>query len=451
MQRTTDMTVGSPIKHILRFSIPLIVTNLGQQFYMIADAAIVGRGVGVKALAAVGATDWIYWLILWAVIGLTQGFSTFISRYYGDKNNYGVNKTIAMSTILCILLDLVLTVLGLLTTRPLLVLLQTPADILDGAVAYLTIMIGGTMIITAYNMAGSILRAFGDGRTPMIAMVIAALLNIGLDLLFVFVFRLGIHGAAIASIASQLIAFLYCLLQIRRLDCIRISRKIWKPDYKLIRALLFFGLPLSFQYIVISVGGIILQSGINAQGSIFVAGYTATNKAYGLLESSAISLGLACCTFLSQNYGAKNFKRVTKGVRTSVFLFLLAALVVMTIIMLIRAPLLRLFLDTGKDGGPEALAIGIHYLTIVTVCLPILYLLHLYRNALQSIEIAFWPMISGFAEFAARVIMAKCIVHHLGNDALFLAEPIAWFSALLSVIIPYYLCHRSRLKTHPIQ
>ena len=172
MSKTVDMTGGNPTKHILTFALPLIVTNIGQQLYMIADAAIVGRGVGVQALAAVGATDWCYWLVMWTVTVLTQGFSTFVSRYFGEKNYPTMNKTIAMSVVLCAGMALVLTVGGLAASKPLLRLLNTPEDIFDGAALYLMTMISGTVIVTAYNMSASILRALGDGRTPMIAMVI---------------------------------------------------------------------------------------------------------------------------------------------------------------------------------------------------------------------------------------------------------------------------------------
>ena len=172
------MTQGKPAKHILRFAVPLILTNVGQQLYMIADGAIVGRGVGVKALAAVGATDWCYWLILWSVIGLTQGFSTYVSRAFGEKNYRELNKAIATSTALCLITGAVLTVLGLVAAQPVLLLLQTPADVLPDATLYLCVLLAGTGIVIAYNMAASILRALGDGRTPLVAMIIAALLNI---------------------------------------------------------------------------------------------------------------------------------------------------------------------------------------------------------------------------------------------------------------------------------
>lgn len=438
MSRATDMTEGSPTKHIIKFAFPLLLTNLGQQLYMIVDAAIVGRGVGVKALASVGATDWIYWLILWAVIGLTQGFATFVSRYFGDRNYNDMNKVIAMSTILCAIISVVFTVAGILSSLPLLRLLNTPKDIIGGANAYLIVMIAGTPIITAYNMSGAILRAFGDGKSPLAAMLIAGALNIILDCLFVFVFGWGILGAACATILAQLVSFLFCLSRIKEINYIYFERSTWKIDLRMIKDLLVFGLPLSAEYIVISVGGIILQSSVNLQGSVFIAGYTATNKVYGLLECSGTALGLACTTFLSQNYGAGLYDRVKKGVRISMRIIIIMAVLVFALVTFIKKYLLQLFLNVNEAGGPEALETALRYLSIMVAFLIILYLIHVYRNALQAIGNSFWSMVSGVAECICRVFMAKVVIHWMGSDALFVSEPVAWLGALLCVAIPYY-------------
>lgn len=438
------MTVGSPTRHILNFSFPLILTNLGQQLYMIADAAIVGRGVGVKALASVGATDWCYWLILWSVCGLTQGFSTFVSRYYGEKNFRDVNKAIGMSVVLCALIGGVLTALGLIAARPVLRFLNTPADILPGAADYLMTMISGTLIVMAYNMASSILRAFGDGKTPLFAMIIAALLNIGLDCLFVLAFGWGIIGAAVASVTAQLVSFLYCMVAIYRIEYIRLDREAWQFNGTDLREMLLFGLPIAFQYIVITLGGIILQSAVNLQGSIFIAGYTATNKLYGLLECCAMSLGLACCTFVAQNFGAGLYDRVKQGVAKSVVIVSMMAAVITGITLLARWQILQIFLDVNEAGGPEALAIAVRYLSIMIIFFILLHLLHIFRNVLQAMGIAKWSLVSGFAEFAARVLMSKVFINLIGSDALFICEPVAWLGAVLSVMLPYFY-YRKRL------
>ena len=445
MKRVTNMTEGSPLKLILLFAIPLIFTNLGQQLYMIVDASIVGRGVGVKALAAVGSTDWSYWLILWTITGLTQGFGVFVSRYFGEKDYDKMNRSITMSTILCVVIGAVLTLIGVLAARPLLILLETPADILDGAVTYLTTMISGTLIVIAYNMAASILRAFGDGRSPLVAMLIAGLMNIGLDLLFVLVFHWGIFGAAIATVSAQFVSFLYCLVKISKIEYVSLAKANWVPDGKMIKELLLFGLPLARQYIVIAGSGMVMQSTINQHGSLFVAGYTASNKLYGLLESSAISLGFAFSTFFAQNYGAGNKQRVRNGVRTGVKLSILLALGVTVVMLLIGKYLLQAFINAGEAEGPVVLEIAQHYLLVMAAFLVVCYLIHVYRNALQAMGTSIWSMVSGFAECGVRILMAKGVVSLLGSEVLFYIEPFAWLGALLFIMIPYYIYRKKLL------
>ena len=445
MKRVTNMTEGSPLKLILLFAIPLIFTNLGQQLYMIVDASIVGRGVGVKALAAVGSTDWSYWLILWTITGLTQGFGVFVSRYFGEKDYDKMNRSITMSTILCVVIGAVLTLIGVLAARPLLILLETPADILDGAVTYLTTMISGTLIVIAYNMAASILRAFGDGRSPLVAMLIAGLMNIGLDLLFVLVFHWGIFGAAIATVSAQLVSFLYCLVKISKIEYVSLAKANWVPDGKMIKELLLFGLPLALQYSVIAGSGMVMQSTINQHGSLFVAGYTASNKLYGLLESSAISLGFAFSTFFAQNYGAGNKQRVRNGVRTGVKLSILLALGVTVVMLLIGKYLLQAFINAGEAEGPVVLEIAQHYLLVMAAFLVVCYLIHVYRNALQAMGTSIWSMVSGFAECGVRILMAKGVVSLLGSEVLFYIEPFAWLGALLFIMIPYYIYRKKLL------
>jgi len=441
MSKTLDMTKGNPGKLIFRFSLPLIITNLGQQLYMIVDAAIVGRGVGVKALAAVGSADWIYWLILWTAIGLTQGFATFVARDFGKQDFYNMNKTIAMSATLCAIVGSVLTIIGLLAGVPVLKLLDTPDDIIRNASIYLLTMIAGTLVVVAYNMASSILRAFGNGKTPMIAMVIAALLNVGLDCIFVLVFHWGVFGAAFASVLSQFVSFIYCLATIKKIECVKIDKSMWKFDFSMAKELMGFGVPISVQFIIIALSGIILQSTINLQGSVFVAGYTAVNKMYGLLECTAISLGTAFTTYFAQNFGAGQKERVLSGVKTGIILSLLMSVAVAVFILLAGKALLQMFLDTSKDGGAEALEIAWRYLFNMSVCLPILYIIYVYRNVLQAVGVSVWSMVSGIAEFSVRVFMGKAVILWLGVDTLFYVEPASWIGALLLVMIPYY-CYK---------
>ena len=439
------MTRGNPAKLMLQFAFPVILTNLGQQLYMIVDAAIVGRGVGVDALAAVGCTDWTYWIILWSVQVMTQGFSTFVARYFGSQDYDMMNKSITMSTLLSVIIAVVFTVAGMGLARPVLTVLDTPAHILDDAVVYLTTMAAGTIVVTGYNLTAAILRAFGDGKSPLWAMVIAALMNILLDLLFVMVFKWGVFGAAFASVLSQLFACLYCVAKIRHIPCVKLDKSAWKMDVRLFMQLLMFGMPLAIQYVVINVGGTFVQSTINMQGSSFVAGYTAVNKLYGILECSAIAMGAAFTTFASQNYGAGNYKRVRDGVKTCNILAVASSVVVMIPVLLLRSVLPQLFIDITEAGAAEAVAVAARYLTNMGISLPFLYLIYVYRSNLQSIGDSIWSMISGFAEAFLRAGMAKIVIMWVGRDVLFFTEPVTWFISWMTVMIPFYFYRKKRL------
>ena len=438
------MTKGSPMRLLLAFSLPLLLTNLGQQLYIIVDAAIVGRGIGVKALAAIGASDWTYWMLIWTIMGLTQGFGTFVSRAFGEKDFAKMNRCIAMSTILSIALGAILTVAGIATARPLLATLKTPADIIDDAVLYLISMMAGILIVTLYNIAASVLRAFGNGRHPLYAMVIAAVLNIVLDLIFVIAFGWGLIGAAIASVISQFISFLYCLRQLRKISYIKMTRKTWFPDMPMLVNLTRFGIPIALLYIIIAAGGIALQAAVNQQGSLFVAGFTATNKLYGLLECAAISLGLAIATFTAQNFGAGDKARVRKGVRTGLMLSILASFAVSALTIPGGKCLLQAFIDPMVADGTQALAIAERYLFFMSAFLSILFPIHIYRNALQSLGDSVWPMLSGVAETILRIAVGFVIVSFAMPQLLFYAEPAAWFCALVVSAVPYYW-YRHRL------
>ncbi len=436
MSRETNMTTGKPTRLMLKFAFPLILANLGQQLYMIIDAAIVGRGVGVKALAAVGCTDWITWMVIFAVSSLTQGFATFVSRYYGETNYKMMSKTIAASATLMFIIGIIFTALGVAFANPLLRLLKTPADVFSDASIYLITLLSGTVVISAYNMAASILRAFGDGKTPLIAMIIAALLNVLMDVTFVMVFKWGVFGAAMASVISQFISFIYCLLRIFKIESIKIKRSYWIPELPLSAELLKFGFPLVIQHIIISVGGMLVQSAVNLEGSIFVAGYTATNKLYGLIESTAISLGFAITTYMAQNYGAGNFKRVREGLKSATKFSIIISLVVMSVMLIAGKFLLKLFIDSSEMGAGESLLIANRFLFVMLVSLVILYLIYVYRSALQAMGNSFWSMISGVGECVVRVLMAKAIILLSGSEILFYIEPAAWLGALLIVFFP---------------
>ena len=447
MSRVMNMTEGKPAKLMLSFAFPVVLTNLGQQLYQIVDAAIVGRGVGVDALAAVGCTDWTYWMILWAVSAMTQGFATFVSRFFGMNDPAKINKAITTSVYLSVIISSVFLLLGVIGARPILVLLRTPTEnnILSQAVTYLTTMTCGIIIVALYNLSAAILRAFGDSKTPLIAMVIAAVMNVLLDLLFVLVFHWGVFGAAFASVLSQCVAFGFCTVKILKIDCVKLDKAAWAWDGPLTGEMAQFGIPLAVQYVIVNLGGVIVQSTINDQGSSFVAGYTAVNKLYGLLECSAIALGAAFTTYASQNFGAGNFKRVRRGVNVAMVLAVAVAVVLMAIVLPLRSLLPQLFIDMSEAGAADAIRVAARYLTNMILSLPILYLVYVHRNNLQAVGNSSWSMVSGFAEAASRVIMAKLFFGLAGVEIMFYIEPVAWLMAWLFVLFPYYYYQRKLL------
>ncbi len=445
MTDTRDMTEGKILRQVIPLAVPLLLANMGQQLYMIVDGSIVGRGIGAKALASVGASDWCYWLILWSSLSLTHGFSTFVSRFFGRHDYSKMNRVITNGAVLTFVIGGLLTVVGLLVSRPLLELLHTPGDIIDDAVIYIRTMLSGTLIVAAYNFTAAILRALGNGKAPLVAMGIAALVNIGLDLLFVLVFQWGIFGAAIASVLAQFLSFLYCLHRIRRIEIIRITREDWKMDWPLSFRMLAFSIPIAVSFIIVAVSGIILQSTVNKLGSIYVAGFTAPNKLYGILEATSLALGQAFATFLSQNYGAGKFDRVKEGTRKGVLLALLMALAVTALIVPFIRPLLSCFIDASEKDAAAIMAVAWKYMFIMTVSIVLVYPIHIYRGALQSVGNSIWPMISGFAESLARALMGTAAVVLVSTEAIFYAEPVSWLFALLFVIVPYYLVRRKVL------
>ena len=434
MSRVKSMTAGSPAKLMLSFAAPLIAANLGQQLYMIVDAMIVGKGIGVEALASVGAADWSYWLALWVVQALTQGFAIPISQYFGEGNTAKIHQAVAMSVWLCLAVGAILTVVCLLMARPLLLLLKTPANIFDGALEYLLTMFGGILIVTAYNMASSILRSFGDGRTPLIAIAVAAVTNVALDLLFVLVFRWGIIGAAAATVAAQLLAFCYCFLVLRKMELMKMEKKDWRMKKAIVSIQCRLGIPLALQHVLIAVGGMILQSAINKHGFLFIAGFTATNKIYGLLESSAVSLGYAVTTYMAQNYGAGLSGRIRKGLKSAAILGAALSVFVSVFMLLSGKQILGLFIDNTSPDAPEVLEIAYRYLSIMSVLLCPLYQLYVFRNTLQSLGNAVAPFLSGIIEFIARVSAGCFFTQIFGASAIFFAEPSAWIGAAALLI-----------------
>lgn len=432
-----DMTQGHPTKLIFFFALPLILGNIFQQLYTVVDAIVVGQGIGVNALAAVGATDWLHFMLSWTIMGLTQGFSVLISQYFGAKDQEKLQKTIHMSIVLGGCFGLFFTFVGLLMAKPVLLLLRTPNDILADSLTYLSILFGGLLVVSAYNVFSSILRALGDGRTPLVAMMIAGCMNIVLDLLFVLGFHWGIGGAALATIIAQAFSALYCFHSICRLQLLSFHKLDWKLDWGIIKELCRLGIPIALQMVIVAVGGMVLQFVLNQFGTEFIAGFTATNKLYGLLECSGISFGFAMNTYVGQNLGARKFDRIRVGMRSVVKLSVFFCLCIGVAMVSFGKPLLSLFVSSDAGNRAQVVEIAYQYLCIMSCTLIFLYFLHAYRSAIQGLGNGTKPMISGAVETVMRVSVALILPNLIGEYGVFFCETAAWFGAAVYLILAY--------------
>lgn len=433
------MTKGAPSKLIFTFALPLMIGNIFQQLYTVVDTMVVGQALGVGALAALGATDWLNWLFMGLVQGFAQGFSILMAQSFGAGDYKHLKKVIHNSIFLSVFCSVLILIASQACAEPVLRLLGTPDEILPNSLLYLRFIFLGMPIIMAYNLSASILRALGDGKTPLHSMIVAAITNIVLDLLFVLVFHWGIAGAAVATLLAQLLSSIYCFYFINRIEILKSVKEKFSLDSDICKKLLTLGYPIAFQNAVIFIGGMIVQSVINSFGVIFIAGFTATNKLYGILECAATSYGYAMTTYAGQNLGAGNTKRIRKGVKAAVLIALITSLSISAAMIIFGPNILGWFLSGDPEQVSATLAIAYHYLTIMSIFLPILYLLHLIRSTLQGIGDTMMPMVSGIAEFIMRVGCALILPRFLGQEGIFYAEILAWLGADVILFGAYFV------------
>ena len=435
--RIKNMTEGKPVFLIITFALPLMVGNVFQQLYTVVDTMVVGKALGVGALAALGAADWLNWMMLGTIQGLTQGFGILMAQEFGAGRPERLRKVVGNATIMSVLGALLLLVKGQLIARPVLVLLQTPEEIIGNALLYLRIMFLGVPIVMAYNFLASILRSLGDGKTPLHAMIVAALTNIVLDLVFVLVFHWGIAGAAVATLIGQFVSVLFCLWHIRRIEMLALKRADFCLEGALGRKLLFLGSPMALQNVIISVGGMIVQFVVNGFGVLFIAGFTATNKLYGVLEVAATSYGYAMITYVGQNLGAGKIDRIRKGMRAALGVAMVTAVAIGVAMLVFGKFILGWFISGTPQEVEQTMQVAYFYLAVMSVCLPILYVLHVTRSAIQGMGNTVLPMVSGIAEFLMRALTAVLLPLAVGETGIFFAEVMAWAGADVILVISY--------------
>ena len=433
---TKDMTSGSPTRLILRFTIPLIFGNLFQQFYSMVDTIIVGRFLGTGPLAAVGSTGSINFLILGFCTGICAGFTIPVSQSYGAKDFQDLKRFVGNILWLASGFTLVITVLTVALCRPILQWMDTPADILDDAYSYIVVIFLGIPTIVLYNVLASLLRALGDSKTPLYFLILTSVLNVGLDLLFVVPFQMGVFGAALATDLSQalsgVISFLYLC---RNFEVLSIKGEEARLDRKACLRLTGIGLPMGLQCSITAIGSVIMQWAVNVLGSTAVAAVTAASKTANLLTVPLESVGTAMATYAGQNLGAARMDRVRKGVRSALLIACVYALVSLVLLHFGNVTVMGLFLDTGSER--EIVRMGQEYLFWNSVFFIPLGALIVWRYTIQGLGYSTLAMLAGVAEMTARTLVAILLVPLLGYFGAELANPAAWIAACLFLYPAY--------------
>lgn len=442
-QRGKDMTVGSPMKLILFFSIPLLIGNIFQQLYNMVDTIIVGRCIDENALAAVGLTGPMSFLVIGFVTGLSSGFAVLVAQRFGAKDDEGMRHCVGIMVILAVAVTIMVTFLAVIFARPMLRAINTPDELFEQSYQYIATIFAGIFTTVLYNILACILRALGDSKTPLYFLMVSSVLNIGLDFLFIVNFGLGVRGAALATVISQAVSGVCCFLYIaKKYPILRLSKKDFRWDAKIAAKHMGIGLPMAFQFSITAIGVIVLQGAINLFGETRIAAYAAASKVEQLVSQPAGTFGVTMANFSGQNLGAGQLDRVRKGVRQASILTLCFAVVGMIILFTCGEPLTRLFIKKDAEAVDEIISASMHYLRICAVFFPFLFMIFIYRNALQGIGHSFMPLMGGVIELVVRCVAALTLPGLLGFTGVCLAGPLAWLSAAVLLGISYFVIIR---------
>lgn len=443
-EKTMDLTTGHPLKQILIFSIPLVFGTIFQQFYSFADTVIVGRCLGTDALAAVGATSSLHFLILGFVQGACVGFGIPVAQSYGAKDRDEMCRYLWNGTWICLLISLFLSLGSVLLTDTLLAIMNTPEEIFFMARAYIVILFAGIPASVLYNYSASVMRAMGDSRHPFYFLLFSSVLNVILDYVLIAFFHMGVSGAAAATVFSQFVSgVLNVWWMFRRMDMIQGKKSQMKPSLPHIKRLCVVGLPMGFEYSVSAIGAVILQNSINTLGSGAVAAQTAGEKIRQMFTLPMESVGMAIATYAGQNFGAGKLKRIRQGIKQGMVIQLVYCVVIWAVLLGMNGLLVQIVLG---EAQPEISAEAGRYLFIVS-CLFIFHgSLMVFRNTLQGMGYSFHAIISGVWELAGRSLGGWLAVYGAGFTAVCLANPLAWIFALCYCIymVRYFLRKNER-------
>ena len=436
------MTQGNPMRLLIMFSLPVLLGNVFQQLYNVVDTIIVGRYLGYQALAAVGTTGSLNFLVLGFANGLTSGFAVLVAQRFGAKDEEGLKKAEASAVALSVGFTVVITLLALFTARPLLKLIHTPEDIIGDAVTYISIIYAGIAATMMYNLLACFLRAIGDSKGPLYFLIISSFLNIVLDIVFIRNFGMGVAGAALATVISQLVSGFCCLFYIwKKYPVLHLSKADFNAPAAMYRRHLNIGLPMAFQFCITAIGTVVVQGALNMFGTAKIAAFTAACKAEQLVTQPALTFGVAMANYAGQNMGAGKADRIKEGVTKCTILTLICAVISMTILFVLGEPITKLFLKADEVDATvieEILSSARMYLRQAAILFPFLNMIFVYRNVLQGIGRSFMPLMGGVFELITRVAVSYTLPGILGFRSICLAGPLAWISAAVPLGIAYY-------------
>lgn len=446
-----DMTKGRPLPVLLRFTLPLLVGNMFQQFYNMADTVIVGRFVGAGALAAVGSTGTIMFLINGFAQGITSGFSILTSQRFGAGDENGVKRSVANGILLAILATAMLTWFFAMILRPLLGVMQTPDDIFMDAYRYIMTICLGMAATMFYNLFSAFLRAVGNSQIPLFFLIFSACLNIGLDLLFILVLDMGVVGAARATVVSQAVSAILCGGYIfLKAPTLTPDKGHWKLDRRDSKHQLSMGLPMAFQFAITASGGLVMQSSVNRFGSEVVAAYTAAGKLEALVEQGMVAMGQAVATYGGQNYGKGDIGRIRAGVRAALGAIITYGIAAAVIVSIVLEPALGIFFAGDVDLS-VMMPWSRTYMNICASFFAPLSTIFVFRNIMQGCGYGFLPMMGGAVELAARLVTAVIAIR-MGSFAMTcFCHPAAWLAAAVFLGVAYLRVMKDIEKKHLVE
>lgn len=441
---TKDMTSGSPAKLIFGFAIPMFLGLLFQQFYSMVDTLIVGKFLGVNPLAGVGSTSSLNFMVLGFCMGVCNGFAIPVAQMFGAKEEHRLRKYVTNGAWLCIGLSVVLTLIVVLACRTILTVMDTPEEIFEYAYIYIVIVFAGIPCTFLYNILAGIIRSLGDSKTPVLFLAIASAINIGLDLIFVLLFGMGVEGPAIATVLAQGISGIICLFYMyRKFPVLHASRDEWKPELHYMGKLCFIGIPMGLQYSVTAIGSLVLQTAVNGLGAMVVAGVTAAQKINMFISCPIESLGQTMAPYAGQNMGAGKIDRIGKGLKSAVLMGWGVSIICFLIAVLFGKQLTLLFVDADET---EIIAYSYQFLLFCIGGYCLLTLVNTVRFTIQGMGFSIFAILSGIMEMIARTLAALVVARKLGYIGICLAHPMAWLFADVFLIPAFFWCRKKVAK-----